>query len=191
MQREITAIQNVRKYLINLGYPEVQIISNVRVDKKQDTDFSIYRKELDLVVYNENSAWLVVEVKSNIDFSVKDVTELRYNPYVRQLQSYARALNAPYYLLSNGDNYLWFTTDNSGRPQIVENPILPSDLKSEVSSNKLLLTKVLREFKNILLQNKFTIDIGYEASTIILAKLLSEHGDNFLEYSISNQNSYI
>ncbi len=41
------------------------------------------------------------------------------------LQFLAHTLNAPYFLLSDGRNHIWFTTDDSGRPQLLDKPILP------------------------------------------------------------------
>lgn len=184
MPKEIAVLQSVKNYLINLGYSEIQIRSNIRIDQSQDTDYSIYGKVLDLVVYRDNNAWIVIEVKSHL--KMVDAKEWKYNPYVRQLQSYARAIHAPYYLLTDGINYFWFSTDLSGRPQFIPNPILPCNSKYEITANKRELTQIFREFKYTLSQNKVSINANYEAATIILAKLLKEIGNDYLEKNLYN-----
>lgn len=91
---ENEAIRKVHNYLIELNYPENSIRTNVRIKGNYS----------DYVVYDGDHPFIVIEIKKDLP----DLKELRFDPSVSQLQLLALSLNSPYYLLTNGDYYLWF-----------------------------------------------------------------------------------
>src|SRR5260370_5650542 len=108
----------VLPYLVNLGYQKSSITHNILIEGIQDF------KAGDLIVYNNDQPYFVVEVRSTVP-EKNDPELLKFHPDVRELQSQASALNAPYYLLSDGISFLWFTTDTIGRPKLLSNPVTP------------------------------------------------------------------
>lgn len=76
---------SVKRYLAGLGFPEHALKTDVRTGSGQ----------VDLVVFDDDKPLVVVEYKSAENLpTADDKTELRFHPFVRQLQSYAAALKA-------------------------------------------------------------------------------------------------
>jgi SAM-dependent methyltransferase len=180
MQENESILKQIQGYLNDLGYP----LQSMVIDRQIESFGRV-----DLLVYSEGQPWIVVETKRGEQFpDPKDGDRLRFNPYVRKLQSVANSVNAPYYLLTNGESFLWFTTDTSGRPQRLDSPILPikkpEPHKSSASKDLLLYTfRTLKDFLYRIGKSYRNDEIG----AIILAKLLSEKGDDSLLYDLNLQ----
>lgn len=59
VESEANIYQQVRLYLLRLGYSELQLIRNVKLNEKQD---------IDLVIYDNNKPLIIVEFKNNLKF---------------------------------------------------------------------------------------------------------------------------
>jgi len=166
---EKNVAEQVQNYLEGLGYSRYLLSSDVRTN---------YNERIDFVVYSNGMPYIVVEIKPDEQlFNKKNPDDLLFNPYVRQAQAYATFLNAPYYLLTNGTSFLWFTTDDSGRPELLTNPVLPLENKYLSGYDVVRLLQDLRAF---FFRNDVSIPRD-EAAIVIYAKLLYEHGDHRLE----------
>jgi len=169
----------VQQYLANLGF------SNVSMESEVSTGFD---QKADLVIFDEEKPLVVVEFKSAESFPESNESVLRFHPFVRQLQSYATVLKAPYYLLSNGSSYLWFETDESGRPNLLREPVVPPEKSAKtvppVRPDKHDLIKAFRRIKDLFHRRSLFDPSNRDASLLILAKLLSERGDENLRRSL-------
>lgn len=180
MEKNSIIYQRVKSYLLGLGYSELQLLSDVKLNKKQDIDF---------VIYDKNKPLIIVEVKNNLEFVNKNNAEIKYNPFVRQLQSYARDIGAEYYLLTDGEDNLWFKTDNFGRPQLLKEPIWATKSSQNYNFDIETLTKVFRELKKILFSSGTVVDIDYEASVLILIQLMDiDRRRYFKQLLVDNNN---
>jgi hypothetical protein len=177
MREESIIRELVQPYLVELGYPQSMISSQVRTRERQP---------IDLVVHDQAGPRIVVEVKPRESFpDNREPGRLRFDPRVRQLQSYATELGALYYLLTDGESYLWFRTDDSGRPHLLDSPIRPvsiEDVAPRQPSRETILD-LLWKLGDIF-RMKGTFPEGNELATVILAKLLSERGDNRLRQAL-------
>jgi hypothetical protein len=175
MSTETNAEQQIITYLMRLGFPDWSIRSEVRTRRGQRADFVIYRQD--------NRPLAVVEMKSyDRDYPERDEPKLRFHPYVRQVQVVADQLRAPYYLLTNGDLFLWFTTDRSGWPRLLDEPITPELVfeSGQYRLSKENLVRALQEFQSFLFW-KAGMARSEETAILILAKLMSETGDDNLK----------
>jgi len=169
-------IRRVENYLLRLGYSKEMMARNVRIGHTQ----------VDLVVYEHDDPRIVVEIKNEKSFPKRDKIEtLRFHPYVRVTQSLAKSLGTPYYLLSDGESFLWFTTNEAGRPELLLNPIHPmvsvdTDLKT-LSKN--ILVRIFNELREHLYKNLGSKYLD-EVSILIFAKLKSEYDDERLKLSL-------
>lgn len=172
MSEETKLERETIRYLVNLGYPESSIEPHVKTREG---------RKIDLVVRDQKGPQIVIEVKGGEVFpSSKEPKELRFHPHVRQLQSYATELDASYYLLTDAVSYLWFTTDTSGRPRLLDQPVRPSaasEPEPRHPSRKLVL-RALQELKDL------SDERGTEPAFVILAKVLEEHGDSRLRQAL-------
>lgn len=183
MDSEINISNQVREYLQTLGYSKAVIASGVRVKFNEVADF---------VIYNENNPWIVAEIKSEGGFpATAERDQLRFHPYIRELQLYATSLKAPYYLLTNGKEFLWFTTDKSGRPTLLSEPVIPSKHKDieKVGPAKGTLVQIFRELRDLIFRRS-SITYGNDAAIIIMAKLLDERGDPSLRETLLGSSDY-
>ncbi len=166
--------EQVQDYLEKLGYSRHLLSSEMRTN---------YNERIDLVVYDKGNPYIVVEVKSDQKvFKGKGADSLRFDPFVRQAQSYAASLNAPYYLLTNGTSYFWFETDSSGRPELLKNPVFPPENRylSEYD-----VVRIFQDLRDFFFRNGVSSPRD-EAAIVIYAKLLYEHGDQRLEEGLIN-----
>jgi len=164
----------VRSYLVKLGYQESLITTEVSVKEAQ----------VDLVVYNDSHSYIAIEIKHTIPD--RDPELLKFHPYVRKLQAHAAALGAPYYLLTDGISFLWFRTDPFGRPELLDAPLSSSEtMEKHIQSSKDSVVRSLRSLR----QHLYGRDIQENelAALIILAKVLSDHGDNQLRLHLLNR----
>ncbi|MDU0323631.1 MULTISPECIES: type I restriction enzyme HsdR N-terminal domain-containing protein [Clostridium] len=138
VESEANIYQQVRLYLLRLGYSELQLIRNVKLNEKQD---------IDLVIYDNNKPLIIVEFKNNLKFLNKNNSEIKYNPFIRRLQSYARDTGAEYYILTDGKNNFWFKTDDCGRPQLLNEPIMAGQSSQKDNFGTETIIKLFRELK--------------------------------------------
>ncbi|WP_148629639.1 N-6 DNA methylase [Bacillus sp. E214] len=164
----------ISKYLIDLGYFPHEIKSEVKLKSGHRIDF---------IVYQNDKPWLAVEAKSTRFLQTFiDEKEIKFNSYVRQLQSYARLIDAPYYLFTDGNRSLWFTTDETGRPSLLSQPIksYQRNLKNLNFSGEALVNS-LTQF------NYVTSGLDdREKLILILAKITEEKGNGYLKGQLLN-----
>jgi len=180
MSTETKARQQITSYLMRLGFPEGVITPDVMTRRGQRADFVIYRRD--------KKPLAVIEVKSHDrDYPDRREPKLRFHPYVRQVQLIADQLKAPYYLLTNGDSFLWFATDRAGWPRLLDEPITP-ELVFEAGRYRLAkedLVRALQELQRFLFW-KAGMARSEETAILILAKLMSEAGDDNLKQILLN-----
>jgi len=167
MEQERIILEKVRQYFQSLGYNNIEM------------EVSTTLGMADLVVLEQGIPKIVVETKSSLSFVQTDEEKnLPYNPYVRRVQSYSKFLKSRYYVLTDGKDYLWFVTDESGRPQKINGPIVASESSEEISHKRRYtkrdLSKFLGELWDILYLEFGPQTSSRQAGIIILAKLMSE-----------------
>jgi hypothetical protein len=122
----------VEKRLIEFGYPK----DSIQFEFKTPLG-----RRADVVVFEDDKPKIVIEIKGgNISLPEKD-SELKFHPATRQAQAYAKELKASYFAVTNGLVFRWFTTDDDGRPKLLQHPIYLASITSEDSSmekNKIL-----------------------------------------------------
>lgn len=132
---ESSLIHRARQQLINLGYNSSDIYNEYQ-----------YRDRyiIDIVVFFDEKPYLVVEIK-NIEYSNKHF-DYKFDPTVRQAQTFANNINAPFFAVYNGKEFYWFKMDSNGRPQLI------NELEAPLSNNNILtnekVTKSLIDFRN-------------------------------------------
>lgn len=138
-----------------------------------------------MVVFSNKAPYIAIEIKSDEKlFNTKNSEDLLFNPYVRQVQAYATFLKAPYYLLTNGLSFFWFTTDDAGRPKLLASPVLSPD-HSDLSDHDIV--RLLQNLRDFFFINGVSFPRD-EAAIVIYAKLLYEYGDPLLEERLINSN---
>lgn len=155
--------EDIREYFRNLGYIETMFENDVAFSNQ----FSNISK-IDFIVKQANAPFIAVEVKLAKTFENIDNEKLKYDPSVRQVQTYAMSLGAPYYVVTNGNDFLWFDTSEDGRPRKIE----PIFCKSGNSDNVLGATigEALNICRGLLKSDSMTSDFMYELILIILAR---------------------
>lgn len=155
--------EDIREYFRNLGYIETMFENDVAFSN-QYSNMSM----VDFIVKQANVPFIVVEVKLAKTFENIDNEKLKYDPSVRQVQSYAMRLGAPYYVVTNGDNFLWFDTSEDGRPRKIE----PVFYESGDTNNVLGATvgEALNICRELLKSDSMTSDFMHELVLILLAR---------------------
>ena len=136
MQREIEIQKTVIQKLLQLGYDKDDILEEYRVDG---------RRRADIVVFQNKNPYLLVEVKRADSGFPSANQEIIFHPNIRQAQSLADKLQAPYYLVTNGNDYFWFQTDNSGRPSLLNEPVSPISFTSHKETKEKKLTSIFSQ----------------------------------------------
>lgn len=175
-------IEDVYKYLSELGYPRSQIFPEVQVGKEGVADLVVYS--------SDEQPWIVIEFKPLKNTSeLEEPHQLRFNPYVRQLQAYAHAIGAPYYLLTDGQRFEWLTTDLSGRPRLLNEPVTPPDNNdfNRINSSKESILIALKSVKSLFSRQSKILQ-NNTLAVIILAKFLDEQGDHQLKRALISDN---
>jgi len=98
-------------------------------------------RRADIVIFENDKPKIVVEIKGENALLPEKDTELKYHPATRQAQSYAKELHAPFFVVTNGADFRWFTADEDGRPKLLQYPILPQmhvSQGAELGKNKIL-----------------------------------------------------
>jgi len=95
----------IREYFIGLGYNETMFES----ETSSYNQFS-NTSRVDFVVKQSNKPYIVVEAKLANSFANLNSEDLKYDPSVRQVQTFAMHSGADYYVITNGSEFLWFET---------------------------------------------------------------------------------
>jgi len=173
--------------LLNLGYPESSIHSDVT---------TLYGRRADLVVYEFDKPKIVFELKdpqrfSSITATLEAEDKLKFDPTVRQAQQLAQEMSAPYFAVSDGITILWFDVDQeTGRPRLLTNPILPKfkDGVSEKITKKQIL-KILFDLADFSRGYLTTQEYSIRVGVVLLARLLAEKDDSKLEHLLLAEKS--
>jgi type I restriction-modification system DNA methylase subunit len=155
--------EDIREYFRNLGYVETMFENDVAFSNQYSNV-----SKVDFIVKQANAPFIVVELKLAKTFENIDNEKLKYDPSVRQVQTYAMSLGAPYYVVTNGNNFLWFDTSEDGRPRKIE----PVFYKSGDSNNVLGVTvgEALNICRELLKSDSMTSDFMHELVLILLAR---------------------
>lgn len=185
MNNETTTRNKVIDYLKRLRFSETEIQIDIESDKG---------KTVDAIVFNENNnAIIVVELKKdNINLPKENDKTLRFNPLVRQLQLVADRFKAPYYLISDGAVFMWFKTDDTGLPLLINEPSSREELidSSEEEQEAERLTSLFDDLKRFLFWKGGNARTE-EAAFLVLSKLRSDRGDATLRnYLLESQTDY-
>jgi hypothetical protein len=177
---EEAALQSVHQYFLGLGYPASRIGREVSAPEGFKFDLVIYN--------NEENPLIVVEAKAPTDSAfpnVHNITELRFHPYVRKLQTGAAAVDAKYYVLSNGDMHFWFETASTGRPELLHGFLRWEQVSGTPDGqvSEPLLVRVLANVKNELAQSS-TSALEEVLAVLLLARLEATRGNRYLESRI-------
>lgn len=141
---EVQVAQRIQAYLTReLGYPAELIQREYQTSRSA---------RLDLVVVVDGQVKVVCEAK-RLDKLPSDVKLLPFDALIRQVQFAALEVGARYFLISDGNQMLWFETDGSGRPVPLATPKAFPDLangKAESQSLSGRVEVVRRTLRNIL-----------------------------------------
>ncbi len=179
MDTEKSSYRILLSTLLNLGYPESSIQSEVT---------TLYGRRADLVVYEFDKPKIVFEIKNPVRFSSITATleaedKLKFDPTVRQAQQLAQEMNAPYFAVSDGIAILWFDVDQeTGRPRLLTNPILPKfkdDVSKKITKKQIL--KILFDLADFSRGYLTTQEYSIRVGVVLLARLLTEKHDSKLE----------
>lgn len=169
MDSEKEVLERVKRRLQQIGYGEASIREGVKS----------LMGEADIVIYAGERPRIAVEVKESVDFlQEQEMDSLRFHPTVRKLQSLAKSLGAPYYLIADSSRWLWFTTDDAGRPEMLSSPVFPVSRQDESSAKvrRGVLISILQELWDVSFKH-----LGHTTSEgpalALYAKLLGEAGD--------------
>ena len=166
METEKSLLDKIRKHLIKLGYPNESIFFDYLINSK---------KRIDCVVKSKDKILIAIEIKKlsslNLNLTLSD--EIGYHLIARILQKDAKELGAKYYILSDGEHFLWLKTGESGRPEsIIEIPYEQFDQNtlSELEYSK----EILLHFSEFLRNFHITGNYLYDISLVLYAKVLRE-----------------
>ncbi len=172
---EKDVIEDVRNYFIKLGYPAECLMIGLKISSNHDV--ALHGIVLDMAIIINNYVKIIVEYKPVFELDAKTFANLRFNPIVRQIQTYANLVQSKYYVLANGKDFIWFSTDISGRPQPID-PIQYSDLDKQSTDTRVPLIEIFGYIMQSLKQDGgglFNASINFVV--ILLAKLLSNKSE--------------
>lgn len=174
--REIEIVHKVDEHFTKLGYKLSTMSHDVKIG---------YERRVDLVVYDEDEPYVVAEITNTKNLpNTRKETDLQFHPVVRKTQSSANDLDAPYYLLTDGVEFFWFTTDDMGRPQLLHRPVYPTKPSVDDHSRGSLI-RIFQELRSHFLRLA-TTNISDEAAIVVYAKLLAERGRSELKETLIN-----
>lgn len=184
MDSEMTLTKQIASQLVELGYKELSIQTNVILPTG---------KEVDLLVVENGQPRAVIDFKVGRSFPESlDAAELRFHPAVRAVQRLSKEAGTPYYALANKERLLWFETDDVGRPRLLNSPVLPEAQDRNAEQLLLGITKesVSRAIFHLLDLGRRTSDpyqVTLHASIAIYAYVLSKkHNDSSLKRALSH-----
>lgn len=141
---ESLAAQRIYIYLTHeLGYP-TELIQREYLTSRNT--------RLDLVVMLDGRIQIVCEAK-RLDKLHRDAKLLPFDALIRQIQFAAIEVGARFFLVSDGEQMLWFETDKSGRPMPLAMPKTYRDLVDRDSDSQSVADRVAgvrRTLRNIL-----------------------------------------
>lgn len=155
--------KRICEYFISLGYVETMFEREVSLFNQYSN-----ASRMDFVVKQSNKPYIVVEVKAAKTFVNLDNEELKYDPSVRQVQTYAMHSGAKYFVVTNGSDYLWFETGKDGRPQNIE-PVFYDGRNSE-NEIGITVSEALNACRELLKSDSIASDSMYELVLILLAR---------------------
>ncbi len=177
MTSESEFLPMVQQYLQDLGYQPSAIASQVLTEQG---------RHVDLVAYSDDKPYVVVEIKANKALPSSSLPEqLRFDPDVYTAQHYARSLKAPYFMLTNGTEFLWFTNDAVGRPLLLAEPVASAKqlLHDETQVSPSAVSRLLRNVRDYLYRSGSNLSDDTVAF-VIYTKLLNERSDSKLEQAL-------
>ena len=187
MDHGLQLFRYVKKYLEDLGYPSESIFFEYHTEN---------RNIIDIVVKKEDGIYIVVEIKNPNSLNLNSIDDIEYHPLTRRVQKEAQEVNAEYFVLTNGDEYLWMKTGIGGRPEKVEK-VFYSDFDIIKNTDKQFLDIVLNHVFEYLKNLPITGNRLYDMSIVLYGKLKREIDFNFnlneIEYNhfINNEINYL
>lgn len=178
------AMQHMHDHLTQeLGYPSELIQRDYRTSRNA---------HLDLVVMLNGRIQIVCEVK-RLNKLPQDPKLLPFDALVRQIQFAAIEVGARFFLVSDGEQILWFESDESGRPLPLAVPKTYSDLVDGDSDGQLRASRIVgvRRTLRDMLERSRQQRWSPEALVLILyAHLQRRHGhEMFCELLVSDSDS--
>lgn len=161
----------VEKRLIQLGHSKDSIQFEVKTP---------LGRRADVVVFQGDKAKIVIEIQNISVLLPETDSELKFHPATRQAQAYAKELGAPYFAITNGSVYRWFTTADDGRPKLIPYPVLTGPSSTEDTS--LGKNKILHILFDLADQSR---------TSLSLDSLLLNLGVALLSYLTPNESSHI
>lgn len=153
----------IREYFLGLGYNETMFESGLSLNNPLSNV-----SKVDFVVKQSNKPYVIVEAKLGKSFVNLASEDLKYDPSVRQVQTYALHSGADFYVVTNGSEFLWFKTGKDGRPETIE----PVFFHNQDSDNVLGITvgEALNLCRELLKSDSMSSDFMYELILILLAR---------------------
>lgn len=179
MKREVQLIEDVIIYLKKLGYTE----SSIKYEEIINSN-----SRVDLVVNSSNDNIIAVEIKS--DLILNNISQIGYNPIVRQLQRSANQLGAKVYILTNGKSYIWFETGKTGRPVQID-PIPAKNKLANFALDSQQINALIDHVSNFLINFPITGNHSKDLSISIYYKILKDINFDFQSEVHKEEFSYI
>ncbi|WP_116787002.1 restriction endonuclease subunit S [Flavobacterium psychrotrophum] len=164
MRTESEIYLDVIKYLNHLGYGAETIEYKIRTPSDSNVD---------LLVTSNGDNLIAVEIKQQIDIFDLNSSDIGYQPAIRQLQRVANELKANVFMISNGVNFMWFKTGDSGRPIIIE-PIVFREIHNKKLSDTEFLYALMEHVSSFLENFPITGDLSFDLSLAIYSKISSD-----------------
>ena len=161
--KEKKILNNVIEYLKLYDFSENNVLPDMQISYDDNNALA------DVVLIADGAVFAVIEVKVAAQINHADKESLIISPFIRQLQTYAHRLNAPYYIFTNGADYIWFKTDDTGRPMIVEPVKNPRNINS--STNFFSFEEAIRACQNILKHDGASINLTYELLLLFISHI--------------------
>lgn len=154
----------IREYFLGLGYNETMF----------ETEISTFNQfsnaqYIDFAIKKSNNIHIIVEAKALKSFIGLNDDDLKYEPTVRQVQMLALDINAPYYVVTNGSEFLWFETNEDGRPKKIE-PIFNDNQNTNYISED-NIGEALNICRELLKADPMCSDFMYELVLMLLVRL--------------------
>lgn len=169
MDIELQRSYQVKKYLEKLGYPPESIYFEYSISSG---------KRIDVVVKKEKSVFIAIEVKNPQIFNFETIVDIEYHPLTRKIQREAQEVDAEYFILTSGTNYLWMKTGFGGRPEKIEE-VKFSDFNVIKNTENEFLNIVLNHIFEFLRNFPITGNHLYDTSLVIYTKLKKETDVDF------------
>jgi len=167
----------IKRYLEKLGYPSYSISFEYG-----SSDFKV-----DVVIRDKNEILVVAEI---INLETKGLSslikeeEVSYHPLTRTLQSEAVRLKAKYYLLTDGEEFLWLKTGLTGRPEKIHEVSYNNFHFTESLTSSEFLINFLWQFPEYVRSFPITNDPLFDISIILYYQLIKERGNNQETYDV-------